>query len=191
MDATERLRLMKLYAAMADSQLIELLREDRDNFNEGVFEIIADEAYKRKLSVPQQKQEPHKVSIDESAIEEIICPTCGCPNAIENSACENCGAFFNRSGFDPLSIARTQGEIYGKLTKTDRKSNSLRIIGRVIVALVFLVSGIGHLLFGITTMKDALDGEGGIAAFVFSCILSIFCIVLGAMMLKPIISRKE
>jgi len=191
MDSTKRLRLTKTYAAMPDSQLLEMLHENKKNFETGIFQIIVEEAKRRNLVMPEQEQKPQETKEVKSASQGITCPQCGCPNTIENSTCESCGTFFNRSGFDPLSIARTQGQIYGKLTKPDRKNNPLRIIGRIIIASILLLSGIAHLLLGITSMKDAIDTEGSVVAFLFTCIVGIFCMVLGAMIFKPIFGRKK
>ena len=49
MDKNEIIRLRKEYSSLSDDELIALLNADRAEFDEGVYEIVLEEARKRNL----------------------------------------------------------------------------------------------------------------------------------------------
>jgi len=57
MKEKEIVRLKKLHKEMPNEKLIELLSEDRDDYEDGMYELIIEEAKKRNIAIPMQEKE--------------------------------------------------------------------------------------------------------------------------------------
>jgi len=70
MEYQERLRLKKLYGQYSDEALIEMLLESKQAYQEGVYELILEEAKKRDLEEKIEEMKKNKIEKESIMPEE-------------------------------------------------------------------------------------------------------------------------